>query len=152
MINKLEVGPPSPHLCSPSGYHGGRRGAADLAMRARGISEEALKRSKSTEVELADVTCGRRRPLRVAAFGRRRSIFFLQAKMPKRRIFDLIVTSIADGNPSGVVPGVADGGRHSGSTMSTRSGGEEGLDRVSRLLFTVFLVNVEGMYWTGASL
>lgn len=105
---------------------------------AWGMVREALKRSSSTEDKVADVILGQQRPLRDVVFGWHHIIFFLEAVVPMRRIFGLSAALHADGDPSGVVPGVDDGGRASRPWQSC--GGEEAPDCVFCFLVEVFLV------------
>jgi len=120
---------------------------------ARGTNREvvlaARLRSSSTKDKTADVIRGHQRPLRAVVFGWHRSLF-LQAKMPKRRIFDLTAALHADGDPSGEVHGVDDGGRVCRSCSS--SGGEEGPDYFFLFLDRVFLVKVEALFIVSVSL
>ncbi|KAK1631071.1 hypothetical protein QYE76_005386 [Lolium multiflorum] len=137
-ISSPYVGALPPPLFAPSRRHGGGRWVADLEAGAWGMVREALQRSSSTKDRVADVILGQQRPLRDVVFGWHHIIFFLQAVVPMRRIFGLSAALHADGDPSGVVPGVDDGGRASRPWQSC--GGEEAPDCVFRFLVEVFLV------------
>lgn len=115
----------------------GRRGRLDVRLRS---SEAVHLRSSSMTVESAAVILGQQQPLRVVMCWRHHGLFFLQAKeVPRWRIFDLCAASHADGGPSGMFPGVAGGGRCSGSC----SGREEGLDGFPNFHFKVLLEKSE---------
>jgi hypothetical protein len=100
----------------------------------------ALSREFSTKAKLAAVIFGRQRPPRAVMCSWHHGIQFLQL----RRIFELKAASRAVGDPSGVVPGVVDGGRGLNSPKST--GGEEGPFYFSTYLSSVLSANVEDPY------
>ena len=129
-------------LLAASSCHGGDRVEAEMD----GVAweDEARLRRRHAKDIYAGAICGRRRPLRAVVVSCNHGLFFLQAMMPMRRIFDLSVTLQADDDPSGFVPGVAAGRRVSRSCK--RCGREEGPDCFFNFYFEVFLVKVEGLF------
>ena len=126
-----------------SGRHGGDRPGVESDGVAWGLGVGARLRRRHAKDKFAEAICGRRRPLRAVVMSCSHGLFFLQAMMPMRRIFDLSVTPQADDDPSGSVPGVVAGRHVVGSCSSC--GREEGPDGFSRLLLWVLCAIVEGL-------
>jgi hypothetical protein len=123
-----------------SSCRGGSGGGKIQGSGAPGINREALLRSSSTEVMIADVICGQGRPLRAVVFSWHYSFFFLQAGEPLRRIFGFGAAPHACLAPSGVVPG---GGAGSRASRSHIVEGGKGLDYFSYFCFRVLCVKCE---------
>jgi hypothetical protein len=79
----------------------------------------ALLRSSSTKARSVAVIFGPERPFHAVMCSWHHGIQFLQAIEPMRRIFELIATSRAAVDRSGVVAGVTRGGRDCSSSKST---------------------------------